>query len=130
MKGLDTNVLVRLMTLDDEQQVHRARAYLAREGAHSPFWINRIVLCELIWVMTRSLRCSREQAAAVLAALLSSDDLQIEDFRVVQTALYMYRVSRAEFADCLIAVSNGVSGCERTATFDRRAAELDEFELI
>ena len=130
MKGLDTNVLVRLMTLDDEQQVRRARAYLAREGAQSPFWINRIVLCELIWVMTRSLRCSREQAAAVLAALLSSDDLQIEDFRVVQTALYMYRVSRAEFADCLIAVSNGVSGCERTATFDRRAADLDEFELI
>ncbi|HEX6141423.1 MAG TPA: type II toxin-antitoxin system VapC family toxin [Geminicoccaceae bacterium] len=130
MKGLDTNVLVRLMTLDDEQEVRRARAYLAREGSHSPFWINRIVLCELIWVMTRSLRCSREQAAAVLAALLSSDDLQIEDFRVVQTALYMYRVSRAEFADCLIAVSNGVSGCERTATLDRRAAELDEFELI
>lgn len=118
------------MTLDDEQQVRRARAYLAQERAHSPFWINRVVLCELIWVMTRSLRCSREQTAAVLATLLSSEDLRIEDLRVVQTALYMYRVSRAEFADCLIAVSNGVNGCERTATFDRRAAELDEFELI
>jgi hypothetical protein len=27
-------------------------------------------------------------------------------------------------------MSNGFAGCARTATFDRRAAELDEFELI
>ncbi|MDX1541143.1 MAG: type II toxin-antitoxin system VapC family toxin [Geminicoccaceae bacterium] len=130
MKALDTNVLVRLVALDDEDQVRQARAYLARERAHSPFWINRVVLCELIWVMTRAFGVGRDQVAALLADLLRSRDVEIEDFRVVQTALYMYRVSRAEFADCLICVSNGLAGCERTATFDRRAAELDEFELI
>ena len=130
MKGLDTNVLVRLVALDDEQQVRRARAYLERERVHAPFWINRIVLCELIWVMTRSVGLSREEVATLLAALLRADDMEIEDFRVVQTALYMYRISRAEFADCLICMSNGLCGCERTATFDRRAAELDEFELV
>jgi hypothetical protein len=27
-------------------------------------------------------------------------------------------------------VTNGFLGCTRTATFDQRAAELDEFELI
>jgi hypothetical protein len=30
----------------------------------------------------------------------------------------------------LVGLSNGLAGCERTATFDRRAAELDEFKLI
>jgi predicted nucleic-acid-binding protein len=54
----------------------------------------------------------------------------IEGHRLVRDALYLFRTSRADFADCLVGLSNGLAGCERTATFDRRAAELDEFKLI
>lgn len=62
--------------------------------------------------------------------LLEADEIQVETTAVVRSALYAYRVSQAGFADCLIAMSNGFAGCERTATFDRKAAERDEFELI
>lgn len=130
MKGLDTNVLLRLITADEVQQAERARAWLQRERRHLPFWVDRIVLCELVWSLTTSFKFDRDRVARVVMLLLQSDEVTLEEHRVVRDALYLFRISRADFADCLIGLLNGRAGCERTATFDRQAARLDEFELI
>lgn len=130
MKGLDTNVLLRLLLADDPAQAERAVDSVEHEWAEAPCWINRIALCETVRVLERSLGLSRTEIASVVERLLQADELLIEDAKVVRSALYAYRVSRAGFTDCLISMSNGFVGCERTATFDRKAAELDEFELI
>lgn len=130
MKGLDTKVLLRLLLADDPGQAQRAREYIEQASAAERCWINRVVLCEVIWVLERSYRYLRNQIASTIELLLEADEIQIENTAVVRSALYAYRVSQAGFADCLIGMSNGFAGCERTATFDRKAAELDEFELI
>ena len=130
MKGVDTNILLRIITADDPQQVERARQFLRQQRQHAPFWINRIVICELVWVLAISFKFDRQRVASVIALLLRSDEVTIEEHRVVRDALYLFRTSKADFADCLIGLSNGLAGCERTATFDREAARLDEFELI
>ena len=130
MKGLDTNVLVRLVTADDPVQVGRAQRFLRQHRRHGPFWVDWIVLCELVWTLRTTFGFDRDQIASVLTRLLSSAEVTVEGHPVVRDALYLFRTSRADFADCLIGLSNGLSGCERTVTFDRRAAELDEFELI
>jgi predicted nucleic-acid-binding protein len=130
LKGVDTNLLLRIVTADDPAQVERARQFLRHQRQHAPFWVNRIVLCEFVWSLTTSFKFDRHRVAAVIALFLRSDEVTIEAHRVVRDALYLFRTSKADFADCLIGLSNGLAGCERTATFDRRAAELDEFELI
>ena len=130
MKGLDTNVLLRLITADDPQQIGRARAYLQDRSQHAPFWINTIVLCELVWALTASYKFDRARVVTVVLLLLRSDEVAFEGRNLVADALHLFRTSKADFADCLIALSNGLAGCERTATFDRQAARLEEFELI
>lgn len=130
MKGLDTNVVLRLLLEDDPAQTNRARAVVRRESAARKCWVNRVVLCEVVWVLESAYRYSREQIGDAVQALLLSDDLALEQRDVVRSALYAFRTSRADFSDCLIGMSNGLQGCERTLTFDRRAAALDEFELI
>ncbi|HSA81392.1 MAG TPA: type II toxin-antitoxin system VapC family toxin [Geminicoccaceae bacterium] len=130
MKGLDTNVLLRMITADDPEQIARVRRYLRQERHHAPFWINRIVLCELVWSLATAFKFDRPRVAAVIMLLLRSDEVTIEGHRIVRDALYLFQTSNADFADCLIGLSNGLAGCERTATFDRGAARLDEFELI
>ncbi len=130
MKGLDTNVLLRLITADDPQQVRRARDYLRDQRQHSPFWINTIVLCELVWALTASYKFDRARVAAVVLLLLRSDEVALEGKQLIADALYLFRTTKADFADCLLGLSNGLAGCETTATFDRQAARLEEFELI
>jgi predicted nucleic-acid-binding protein len=51
VRGLDTNVLVRYLTRDDEQQWQRAEQYInAALAAEETCFISNIVLCELVWV--------------------------------------------------------------------------------
>jgi predicted nucleic-acid-binding protein len=48
MIGLDTNILVRYLTRDDEQQWQQAVTVI-QQG--QPCFITNIVLCELVWVL-------------------------------------------------------------------------------
>jgi predicted nucleic-acid-binding protein len=79
--------------------------------------------------MARTTLTSKGQITVIML-LLRSDEVTVEGHRVVRDALYLFRSSKADSSDCLIGLSNGLAGCERTATFDRGAARLDEFELI
>ena len=87
------------------------------------------MVCELIWTLRRRFRFDREQIADVVDRLLKSR-LAREDYDALGLALYLYRATGADLADCLRGVINRAAGSERTATFDREAARLDEFALI
>ena len=57
MIALDTNVLVRLLTRDDEAQARRAKAaFDAQAGEHGGLFIADVVLAELCWTLARAYR--------------------------------------------------------------------------
>ncbi|TAM59775.1 PIN domain-containing protein [bacterium] len=123
MKGLDTNVLVRLLTGDDPAQQQRARAFIASNcSAASPGFVNRIVIVELVWVLESTYGYTRQQIAAAIDGLLRTQELTVEDTSEVALSLSAYREG-ADFADALLSITNEAAGCEETATFDRRAAK-------
>lgn len=131
MKGLDTNVLLRLATRDDSRQAAAAAAYLRRHCSdESPGRLDRIVLCEAVWSLSASYGYDRAQIADFIETLLRMPALVVDAQADVEFALRSYRASAADFADCLIGAVNRSAGCETTATFDRRAGRLEAFELI
>jgi predicted nucleic-acid-binding protein len=128
MIGLDTNVIVRLFVDDDPEQARAARQFVAgRCSEHEPGFIDRVALCELIWVLTSAHGYRRAAVVDVIELLLKNRDMRLEDADVVRDALQEYRVSSVEFADILIGKINLARGCEATATFDRKAAKVKGF---
>jgi predicted nucleic-acid-binding protein len=123
--GVDTNVLLRAFLADDTAQAEAARALLEREAlAAGPLLVNVIVLCELVWVLARRQRYSRQQIAVTIESLLATAAVQLDQHRLVLDALELFRASRADFADCLIVALNLRAGCSTTYSFDSDAAEL------
>lgn len=60
MKGLDTNVIVRFLVRDDEEQWQIAVRYINEAMlANEPCFVNNIVLCEVVWVLRTSYKISR-----------------------------------------------------------------------
>ena len=88
MLGVDTHVLVRYLTRDDQP---------------------------------------RYDILAVFSAMLDTADLTVEDEPSVETAVYSWKESAADFADCLIDARHRRLGCRATATFDSRAQRLAGF---
>jgi predicted nucleic-acid-binding protein len=125
--GLDTNILVRHLTQDDPDQSPRASAAIAEAcSLDDPGFVNRIVLCELVRVLTRAYRYDRATIATCIEALLDSSDLRIGNEEEARTALSRFRDGH-DFPDAFVALTNLRRGCEATLTFDAAATRMPEF---
>ncbi len=131
MIGVDTNVIVRLLVADDEKQADAASRYLkTRCSSDDPALLSDIVIVECAWVLEDIYEYSRTQIGDAIDGLLATAQLRAADASAVAAALQRYRSSSADFADCLLGVINAEAGCEFTATFDRKASKLPEFQLL
>jgi predicted nucleic-acid-binding protein len=131
MIGVDTNVLVRYMVADDEDQTRRAAAFL--EGAISvddPGFVSVVVLVELVWVLERTYRFSSDEIAGAIESVLRAEPLRIDRRAEVVEALGVFQTKQGSFADALIATLAERAGCAHVVTFDRKAARLPGFRLL
>ena len=131
MKGLDTNILVRHLVQDDPVQSKKATQFiLATCTRKSPGVINRIVLCELVWVLESAYDFPRRQIADVLEKVLMTNQFWIEDVSSAWIALRGYRDGPADYSDYFLARVNRELGCTKTITFDKQAGKAEGFELL
>ncbi|MGA2206335.1 MAG: type II toxin-antitoxin system VapC family toxin [Terracidiphilus sp.] len=130
MIGIDTNVLVRFVVKDDPTQAPAAVRMIQGLSPEEPGWISILVLTELVWTLRRVYKLDRTSIAGVLERLLSSNDTVLEQRDVVRRALLAYQSSKADFADCVIAVTANLAGCSRMVTFDEIAARDLGMELL
>ena len=130
MLGIDTNVLVRFLVRDDELQFDKARKLIRREiAAGRQVFVNHLVILETEWVLRSRYCLSKIDIVAAISGLLDATELQIEDEPTVEEALYVWKESGADFADCLIGAKNRRLGCRATATFDTKASKLPGFVM-
>jgi predicted nucleic-acid-binding protein len=131
MIGVDTNVLVRFLVKDDPAQFEKARKLIGRAASSGePVLVSMLVLLETEWVLRSRYEFPKSQIVGALSALLETSEVTFEDEPGVEAALYTWKDSPADFADCLIGAHNVQLGCTATATFDTKATRLDTFVAV
>jgi predicted nucleic-acid-binding protein len=131
MIGLDTNVLVRFLVRDDEEQFERARKLIRRQAQDGqPVHISLLVLLETEWVLRSRYKLNKGEVLSVFSDLLSAVDMSFEDEPSIEEALFVWKDSPAQFADCLIGARHRALGCTATATFDGDVVKLPAFIAV
>jgi len=126
MRAVDTNVLVRLVTRDDEKQVAAAESFISK-GA----WVSTLVLIEATWVLAAVYELTHPEIGTAVEMLLHHRDLTIQDSGTVAAALEHYRRRPAlGFSDCLILEVARKAGHVPLGTFDRDLGKLDGAERL
>ena len=130
MTGIDTNVLVRYLVQDDPDQGRRAARFITNEcSSEEPGLINRIVLCELVWVLETAYGYARENVALALEKILRTTQFRSEDHQEAWSSFREYQ-DGGDFAGSFIAAVNRRLGCKRTVTFDRKAGRRPDFVVL
>jgi predicted nucleic-acid-binding protein len=126
MRSVDTNVLVRLVTRDDERQVAAAEAIVER-GA----WVPQLALAEATWVLSAVYDLDARAIAAAVKMLLNHRDLTLEGSEVVASAVEVFRKRPAlGFSDCLMLEAARKPGHLLLGTFDRSLGRLEGAETL
>jgi predicted nucleic-acid-binding protein len=131
MIGLDTNVLVRYLVMDDPEQGKKASKLIqdAVEGSESLF-INNVVLCELVLVLDAAYNFTKNEIADVLEKIMMTELLVIQDQDEAWLALNDFRNGAADYSDYFIGRINKSFECEHTATFDQAVGSSDLFHKM
>jgi predicted nucleic-acid-binding protein len=130
MIGIDTNVLVRYLVQDNEQQASAANKILDRISDINPAFINNIVICETVWVLSRAYKYEKKLIIKTIEQILSTSGIEFENAEGVRKALRYYTTGNVDFSDYLIAEINKENGANTTYTFDRKAAGNSLFTLV
>jgi len=126
MRAIDTNVLVRLVTRDEDNQVASAESFVEK-GA----WVSHLVLAETTWVLSAAYNLEHGEIATAVDMLLNHKDLTLQDADVASAALDHYRRRPAlGFSDCLVLEIARKAGHLPLGTFDKDLSKLDGVERL
>ena len=130
MIGIDTNILVRYLTQDDEKQAQAVNKTL-EQYANQPdsILINNIVFCELIWVLEKGYKYTKTQIVEAIKYILATKEFAFEEPELLRFALNDYQQLSLDFADSLIGHINKAKKCQYTVTLDKAAAQHENFAL-
>ena len=123
MIGLDTNVFLRYLVVDNNKKQHElVRSFMAGRTADNPAYISHVTLAETVWVLSSRLKYTQEVIMAALANLLDSSDLVFEGQEELSLLVNEESSISVDLADYLIVWAGVRAGCTHTITFDKSAA--------
>jgi predicted nucleic-acid-binding protein len=117
----DTNVLVRAITEDHEQQGGAAQAALRKAEMVA---IPIVALCELVWVLSQGYKIPTSDIAEAVRRLINAANVAVNR-PAAEAGLALLDIG-GDFADGVIAYEGNWLGADTFASFDRKAIKLLE----
>ena len=131
MIALDTNVIVRFLVRDDEEQAQAVYARFKRaEAARETLFVPLLVVLETIWVLESSYEKPRKDILDSFDELNSMPILEFEKGQVLQNFLSEGRKGNADLSDLLIAFAAQACGCSGGITFDKKSTRSSFYRLL
>jgi predicted nucleic-acid-binding protein len=127
--GLDTNVVVRYLAQDHPDQSPAASALMDELTEADPGYLSLVTVVEVYWVLRRAYKVTAARCVELLDGLLDARELRVDRDEVVRSALTATREG-LDFADAVIVELGRAAGCDRTVTFDQRAARDGAMQLL
>ena len=130
MKAIDTNILIRFLTGDDEQQSKKVYSIFKKaESEKKELFVPLLVFFEMIWVLESVYDIARTEILDSISDLLLMPILKFDHKSVLQQFVHSAQENKYELSDLLIAHHAKVNGCEAVITFDKKASKFKLFEL-
>lgn len=115
----DTNVLVRAVVRDDENQAAIATALLKDATLVA---ISSACACELTWVLKTVYRLGRSEIASAIEALLGAANVEM-DLPAIEAGLAHHKAG-GDFSDGVMAYEGRALGGDIFVSFDQDAVKL------
>jgi predicted nucleic-acid-binding protein len=121
---LDTNVVLRFLLADHEQQFERAAKLMTEvQAGKRKTYLAESVLAECIFILTKFYKVPREEAATRLGELLDYKGFTGSHLTTLKEALAIYAAHKIDFVDAVVLTIARRNGWQ-LETFDKALAKL------
>jgi uncharacterized protein len=128
VRFLDTNIILRFLTKDDEKKARQAMALFMRlEAGTERVFTSPMVIFETVFTLQKFYGVPREQIRDALEDILSFTGLTLPNKAVYRRALDIYVENNFSFADAYNAALMASQGVTQIYTYD---TDFDKLEGI
>jgi predicted nucleic-acid-binding protein len=117
--AVDTNVLLRAIVADDDEQADKATDLLEEADMVA---VSLQTLCEVVWVLRSAYKVSKDDIATAIRALLDTRNV-VANRPAAEAGLALLEAG-GDFADGVIAWDGMFLGGEKFMSFDKKAVSL------
>lgn len=131
MISLDTNILVRFITKDSQEQFQKVvKLFYQLELENKQAYISMLVILETIWVLSHFYKVERLQIIDNLLPLFNTKILMIENTNYLKSILLNAKNNTFDLPDLMIACCYEVANHLPIMTFDKKASKYGNFQLL
>lgn len=131
MIAVDTNVLVRLLVEDDDEQCKKVILLLSDlQVKNEQAFVPSLVILELVWVLAVGYKIKRLDVIENVLKLFKLPVFKIEHSGSLKETLVTAKQNSYDIADLMIAGRCALEQALPVMTFDKKASKLDVFTLL
>jgi predicted nucleic-acid-binding protein len=113
MISVDTNIIIRLLTGDDQIQLKKVKSLFSKEN----IYITTTVILECEWVLRYAYQFKQSEITNAFESLFGLPNVQLENPLTISNAIHWYQKGM-NFADALHLAHS--SGADAFVTFDKK----------
>lgn len=113
MISVDTNIIIRLLTGDDQIQLKKVKSLFSKEN----IYITTTVILECEWVLRYAYQFKQSEITNAFQSLFGLTNVQLENPLTISNAIHWYQKGM-DFADALHLAHS--SGADAFVTFDKK----------
>ncbi len=118
---IDTNLLVRYLTVDDPQKAKAVDNLLSKaERGELKILVPSIIIAELVWVLESFYQMHSTEIAELIEAVLNTPGIEVTEKSIIASTLKLYRTKNIDLIDAWIIEFAKDRGIKTIYTFDRK----------
>ncbi len=100
MKFLDTNIIIRYLTEDDQVKAKKCEQLFSRvSSGKEKLYTSSLVMAEVVWVLEKVYALSRPEITQCIYKILNTPHIECEEKDVLVTAAGLYELKKVDFID-------------------------------
>lgn len=126
MRTIDANVILRYLTNDVPEQAKQVEELFNRvEVGNEDVFLPDIILADIIWILEKYYKQTREDIREWITAILSLQGLTFSDKKMALNALDIYVAKKIDWSDASAAIQMQQRDITEIYSFDKHFDRID-----
>jgi len=126
VRTIDANVILRYLTNDVPEQAKQVEELFNRvEVGNEDVFLPDIILADIIWILEKYYKQTREDIREWITAILSLQGLTFSDKKMALNALDIYVAKKIDWSDASVAIQMLQRDITEIYSFDKHFDRID-----
>lgn len=131
MKFLDTNIILRYLTLDNAPKAKKCESLFQRVSlGKEALFTSTLVIAEVVWVLEKAYQLSKAEITGLIQKILNTPHIECDEKDVLMAAAGLYSLKNIDFIDAYNVIVMEARKIEAVYSYDTHFDRIPSLKRV